>query len=400
MIKNLLTLTWKGLRHRPLRSWLTVLGVVIGIMLVVIILALGAGIQNAITQKLQMFGTDLISIAPGKETNPFLGLVGGQKFREEDLEALESIPGIKFVEPELLETLNVEFKGEKKSTLVHGLYWKESIELIEGAEGFRLEEGRYPLNDDVSEMVLGSKAASSLFKNRVRVGDEIIVKAKRLRVVGIFSPLGDAASDNIIFMSIKIFRNITGLGKVAGSANVKIEPGANIDLVVTQIKAQLSKQEVVRDFAVITPEKANRLIGGVLSIIELVLAMLALISLVVGAVGITNTMYTSVIERTKQIGIMKAVGASDDAILSVFLIESGCIGLIGGLIGIVSGIFSAYLIGFASAYFGIHGIFSFASIDFFGLLVVLVITFITGIIAGILPARQAARMEPAEALRY
>lgn len=400
MLKNLIIFTWQGLRHRPLRSWLTILGIVIGIMLVVTILVLGAGIQGAITNTIQMFGTDLISLVPGKETNPFLGVIGGQRFREEDLFALEKIPGVKFVSPELLGTFNVEYRGEKKTVLVHGLYWKESIELIEQAEGFKLAAGRYPESNDVNEAVIGSKAASSLFKNQIRVGDEIIIKSKRLKIVGIFSPLGEATSDNLIFLGMPIFRTLSGIGRVAGSANFKILPGADIDLVAAQIKAELSKQTVVRDFAVITPQKANRLVGNVLLIIELALAALAGISLLVGAVGITNTMYTSVLERTRQIGIMKAVGASSDAILSVFLIESGVMGLVGGLIGIVLGISSAYAIGVVSSLLGIHGIFSFVSIDFFGVFAVLAITLVTGIIAGILPARQAARLEPAEALRY
>lgn len=158
--------------------------------------------------------------------------------------------------------------------------------------------------------------------------------------------------------------------------------------------------EVVREFSVLTPEKADRLIGNVLSIVELVLMAIAFVSLVVGSVGIMNTMYTSVLERTKQVGIMKAVGASNDTILLLFLVESGVIGLVGGTLGVILGIIAAYIIGLIAASFGIRGLFSFASLDFLGLLVVLVITFITGIISGILPARQAARMEPAEALRY
>ena len=113
-----------------------------------------------------------------------------------------------------------------------------------------------------------------------------------------------------------------------------------------------------------------------------------------------NTMYTSVLERTKQIGVMKAIGASNDAILSLFLIESGMIGLVGGILGIIFGILSAYLIGLVAAGFGIRGLFSFASLDFFGLFVILSFTFVIGVMSGVLPARQAAKLEPAEALRF
>jgi len=400
MLKNFLILTLKGIRYRPIRSWLTILGIVIGIMLVVIILALGSGIQNAVSKTLQMFGSDLIMIFPGKETNPLLGFLGGQKFKEKDLMNLEKIKGVKFVVPMEIATLNVEYKGEKKSIMIHAAPWAGMEETYKESQGVKLEKGRWPANDQVKEVILGYLTAKSLFKNPVRLGDEITIKSKRMKIVGYVSEIGNQMDDNTIYISLEIFRDLTGLRSGAGSALVKVMPGANIDLVAKQIKFQLSKQEVVRDFAVLTPEKSERLIGSVLAIIELVLIVIALISLLVGAVGIMNTMYTSVLERTKQIGIMKAIGASKDAILSLFLIESGMIGLVGGILGIVLGIISAYFIGLAASNFGVRGLFSFASLDFLGFLVILIITFITGIISGILPARQAAHMEPAQALRY
>ncbi len=400
MFKNFIILTLKGIRYRPIRGWLTILGIVIGIMLVVIILALGGGIQSAVSKTLQMFGSDLIMILPGKESNPLVGFLGAQKFKERDLMDLENIPGVRFVLPMEIATINLEYKGEKKSSMVHASPWRGLKETYEESQGLNLEKGRWPTDERASEVVLGYKAVNNLFKNKIQLGDEIIIKSKRMKVVGIVSEVGEQMSDNIIFISLDIFRDMTGSRGTAGSAFVKAAPDANINLVAKQIKFQLSKQEVVRDFSVLTPEKSDRLIGNVLSIIELVLLVVALISLIVGAVGIMNTMYTSVLERTKQIGVMKAIGASSDAILSLFLIESGMIGLVGGMLGIIFGIFSAYLISLAAAGLGIRGLFSFASLDFLGFLVVLFLTFIIGIIAGALPARQASKMEPADALRY
>lgn len=369
-------------------------------MLVVIILSLTGGIKSAITKSLQMFGSDLIMIFPGKETDPLAGFIAGQKFREKDLVNLENIEGVKFVVPMEVTIFNVEYKGEKKSTMIHAAPWKGMIETYEESQGVKLEKGRWPTTENAKEVVLGYKAVNSLFKNKINVGSEIIIKSKRMKVVGIVSEVGDQMSDNIILISMSIFRDLTGTGSFVGSAFVKISPDADINLVAKQIKFQLSKQKVIRDFSVLTPEKADRLIGNVLSIIELVLIVIGFISLLVGAVGIVNTMYTSVMERTKQIGIMKAIGASDDDILSLFLIESGLIGLVGGIFGIILGIISAYFIGLIAANFGINGLFSFASLDFFGFLVILIITFITGVLSGVLPARQASKMEPADALRY
>ncbi|PIS39210.1 MAG: hypothetical protein COT33_03205 [Candidatus Nealsonbacteria bacterium CG08_land_8_20_14_0_20_38_20] len=400
MFKSFLILTLKSIRYRPLRSWLTILGIVIGIMLVVVIFALGDGIQNAVARLLQQFGSDLIIIFPGKETNPLFAFAGGQKFKEDDLLNLNKIRGVRVVVPMTIAVLNVEFNGEKKSVMFHSQPWREYRIIAEESQALKLVEGKWPESDDSREVLLGYRVAFKLFKTRPRVGDDLIIKGRRFKVAGIFSEVGLQEEDNQICMSHKDFQALTSQRGTASSAALKLEKGANIDLVAKQIKFQLSRQEVVRDFSVLTPEKANQIIGNVFSIIELVLVVIALVSLVVGAVGVMNTMYTSVLERTKQIGIMKAIGASSEAVLSLFLIESGMIGLVGGILGIILGITLAYIIGLAAANFGVRGLFSFASLDFFGFFVILVITFITGIISGILPARQASRMEPAEALRY
>ncbi len=383
-----------------MRSWLTVLGIVIGIMLVVIILSLGNGIRNAIKGTLQAFGSDSIIILPGKESNPLLGVFGGQKFKERDLMNLEKIDGVKFVVPMDYGMVSVEYRGEKKAVLLHAANWKNYAQVLESFQGIKLEEGQWPIDEITSRTVLGYVATRDLFLKRVAVGDEIIIKSKRFIVSGTMSRIGEQMVDSVVFVSMGLFRELTGTRSGSGSAFVKIEPGAPVDFIAKQIRYKLSQQEVVRDFTLLTPEKAGRLAGDVLSIVEMVLIVVALISLVVGSVGIMNTMYTSVLERTKQIGVMKAIGASSEAVLSLFLIESGLIGFVGGIFGIIFGVLSAYIIGLIADSYGIRGLFSFGSLDLFGFAVILIITFITGILSGALPALRAAKMEPAEALRY
>ena len=400
MLNDFLLLTFKGIRYRPLRSWLTVIGIIIGIMLVVIILSLSGGLKNIINKQLQMFGSDLLVVLPGEETNILLGMVGGQKFSYTDITDLSRIPGVKVAAPFDIGMVNAEIKGEKKAVFVHSSRWDVLRPIFEESMGVMLSDGTWPKSEDSNEIMLGYLAATTLFKNKVRAGDEVIVQSKRLRVTGIFETMGNRDDDNSFYMSWDLFHLITGVKPGAMTAIVRVQPGYNVDLVARQIRFELEKQKEVEKFTILTPVKTTAIVGNIIGVVELVLVIIALVSLIVGAVGIMNTMYTSVLERTKQIGIMKAVGASRDAIMSLFLIESGIIGLVGGFLGIVLGLAASWGIGLVGEGYGAAGLFSFASVDYFELFVILTVTFITGVLSGLLPARAASRMEPAEALRY
>lgn len=401
MFKNLLIITLKGVQHRPMRSWLTIIGIVIGTMLVVAIMSMSSGIQNVIMQKLQMMGSQMIVVFPGDESNPLASMIASTKFRERDITDLEMIDGVQTAVPWDMGSVGTEFKGEKHTITSHSANWKRMQYLFQATRGFELRSGSWPISEDASEVVLGDTVARKMFKQQIYADDEIIVESKRMRVAGVLKYTGNSDDDQAIYMSWMMFHLLSGVKPGAMTAMIIVKPDANINIVAQQIKFRLSQQDVVDKFVVMTPETIKKLAGDILSIVELALIMIALVSLLVGAVGIMNTMYTSVLERTKQIGIMKAIGASSESILALFLIESGVIGIIGGLLGIAGGIFLAIVAGIAARVFGgISGLFSFASLDYLGFLVVLVVTLMTGIIAGILPARQAAHMEPAEALRY
>ncbi|MFA6502752.1 MAG: ABC transporter permease [Candidatus Paceibacterota bacterium] len=400
MFQSFLSLTFKGIRYRPLRSWLTVIGIVIGIMLVVIILSLSGGLKNVINRQLQMFGSDLLMVLPGKESNLILGLFGGQKFAYSDIKDLERLPGVRTAAPFDIGTLNAEFRGEKKPVFVHSSRWDVLRPIFEESMGTSLADGHWPKDENSNEIMLGYLAANTLFKNKVRSGDEIIVQSKRLRVAGIFETMGNRDDDNSFYMSWDLFHLISGIKPGAMTAVVRVQPGYDPNLVARQVRFELAKQKEVEEFTILTPVRTTAIVGNIIGVVELVLVIIAFVSLLVGAVGIMNTMYTSVLERTKQIGIMKAVGASRDSIMSLFLIESGIIGLVGGLLGIVFGLAASYGIGVAAESYGAPDLFNWAAVDYFELLVILIITFITGVLSGVLPARAASRLEPAEALRY
>src|SRR3989338_11709402 len=190
MLKNFLSLIFKSVWHRPMLGWLTILGIIIGVMLVVIIFALSSGIQNAVARLLQQFGSDLVIILPGKETNPFLGLAGGQKFKEGDLLDLNKVPGVRLVVPMSVAVLNVEFKGEIKAVMVHSQPWREYRVVAEESKALKLIAGAWPENEETRELILGYRAAFKLFKISPKVGDDLIIKGRRFRVAGSFLEAG------------------------------------------------------------------------------------------------------------------------------------------------------------------------------------------------------------------
>ena len=280
MFKIFLILTFKSIRYRPIRGWLTILGIVIGIMLVIIILSLSSGIKNSIAKTLQMFGSDLIVIRPGKVTNPIESvatLVGGARFRDQDILDLAKIKGVRFVAPMDIAIINTEFKGEKKSAMIHGAPWGKYKLIYEESQGLKLHDGHWPENEEVNEIVVGHRVSEDLFKTRVRLGDELILKSKKMKVVGILSPVGEQMADNVIYLSLNTFRQLSSLRSGVISAVVKIEPDANLNLLTKQIEFQLHQQKAVEDFSVLTPEKIGNIIGDVLSIVETALFVIALI---------------------------------------------------------------------------------------------------------------------------
>lgn len=400
MVGAFFNLVFRGLRHRPLRSWLTVLGIVIGIMLVVAILSISGGLKNIINRQLQMFGSDLLIILPGEETNVFLGLVGGQKFAYDDIKDLERIPGVKIAAPFDIGTLTAESNGEKKAVFVHSAPWTDLRPIFEESRGSMVVDGTWPKNETSNEVMLGFLAANNLFARKIRAGDEVIVQSKRLRVAGVFETTGNRDDDYSFYMSWDVFHLISGIKPGAMTAIVKVQPNQNMDLVARLIRFRLDKQKEVEAFTVLTPVRTMSIVGDIVGIVEMVLLIIAFVSLLVGAVGIMNTMYTSVLERTKQIGIMKAIGATREAILSLFLIESGVIGMIGGFLGVVLGLAVADGIGRVAEALGVHGLFFWSAVDYVGMAALLTFTFLVGIVAGFLPARTASLLEPAEALRY
>jgi len=402
-VREYFEIAFKNLRTRSLRSWLTILGIVIGVFLIISLLSLSEGLKATITKQLKAMGGDMIMIMHGDESNIMMSFIGGGKIEKEDIEAIKRTEGVDKVLSMSYSGVVMRYKGEAKTLFLTGQSWQEAIDILRRFQGWSLSAGRWPIPGK-NEVVVSQQVASGSFKEKVRVNAEMTIKGRKFKVVGILNSLGSKMDDSMVYVDMSIYQNLTGEKKgSAQMAMVKIKEGLSADEVAENIKENLKKTEKKRagndisSFSVLTSEKMSGIAGNILGIIQLVIIIFASIAILVGGIGITNTMFTSVRERTREIGIMKAIGAKNSAVLSIFLIEAGTIGTIGGIGGTILGTLFAKII---EIYGQIHPLFYFSASITPGLILFgLCFSFLIGCLSGFFPARKAANLKPVEALR-
>jgi len=402
-IKEYFKIALRNLKTRSLRSWLTILGIVIGIFLIISLLSLSEGIKKAINQQLETMGGDMIMVMPGSEENLMGMMMGGEVLEREDIMAIEKTKGVENVLIMSYRGIVVRYKEEAKMVFLTGLPWDQGLEILEKFQGWSLSEGRWPVPGK-REVIVGKQWVIDIFKEKVRVDEEIVMKGRKFKVIGILNSLGNKSDDSNIYLDIGLYQDLTGEKRgSARMAMVKIEEGLSADEVAKDIKDSLQKTGKRRfggdtaDFAVVTSEKIMGITNNVLGIIQSAIIFFASIAILVGGIGITNTMFTSIRERTREIGVMKAIGAKNSTVLTIFLIEAGIIGLVGGAGGIILGIICAKII---ELYSQANPLFYFSVSVSPGLILFgLAFSLLVGCFAGFLPARQAAKLKPVEALR-
>jgi putative ABC transport system permease protein len=388
-----------SLLHRKLRASLTIVGIVIGISIVLTLVFLGNGLQKSIIGQLQQFGTDLIFVLPHDAANPFAGATSGGKFTDDDVAAAGDVEGVLSVMPIVSSYLiPANFRGDEKTVSIEARS-RDLIELfLVDSLGIELAEGRWMLDDDSREVVLGAKIAEKGFREQVRVGDTIDFRGRRLTVTGLLAPFGDSKRDNMVLMTVGLFRKLTGVRDDYDGMLVKIETGRDIEAVGGDLDAALSEQEDLEEYSVLTPAKSQQVVGDVVGTVQAALFLIASVAVIVAGIGVMNTMYTSVLERTREIGVMKSVGAKGWHVMTVFILESMLLGVLGGVLGTLGGGGLALLVAAVARAKGFT--FFEAAIDLKTIVFVLGFTMAVGVLAGILPAREAAKRRPVDALRY
>jgi len=414
-------MTIRGLLARKGRSFLTMLGIVIGVAGVIIIISLGAGAQSLVLGQVNKLGSNLLSVQPGKSsTNGPPAQAYGVVITtlvNKDATALRSQAQVPHA-----EAVNAFVRGSATVTWQNKTVDTNFVGTDSGYSkvvNFTMQEGEF-LGDSETEgganvVVLGSTVADELFSGtgvdpvgqiiKVRSSSQTRAGGIPLRVVGVITPRGSAFfqdQDDLLFLPLSIGQNqLLGIHHLQ-SINIKVDSADNVLQTIDDVTRVLKQRHHILtedniDFTVRNQATAVSILTAITSALSLFLASMAAISLVVGGIGILNIMLVTVAERTREIGLRKAVGATNGMIMKQFLLEAGTLTSLGGIIGIIVGVVVSFLMSVLMKKLGFDWQFV---ISLTSVVLAIGVSLLTGVVFGLYPSFKAAKLDPIEALRY
>ena len=399
--------------HAQVRSWLTILGIVIGVAAVISIISMGEALEQDMSSQLGELGGDLLTLTAGKSKASGFGPgrggggSGSASATEEeivldktDVQVLKGISDIKLMDTQIKGSGDIYYVAEQGSVSITGVdpvIWSQ-ISTVD------VKEGRMLNPSDANVIVVGGKIADGFFTKNLGVNQLVTIEEKLFRIVGIL----DDSSTSIYMPLNNAYEVIEDKEKgVYDSIIIQVKDEEQLDQTIATIEEKLRiarhVNEKEQDFTISSNKEKQEQRAEMMSSMTTFLTAIAAVALLVGAVGIANTMFTSVLEKTKEIGIMKAIGARNNDILTIFLLNAALIGLIGGLLGIVfgyllSGVLPALMgeaggvmsrMGSAGSVISLNSVFLALGMSVF-----------IGIISGVIPAYKASKLKPVDALRY
>lgn len=397
LLQDATFLALRAVTAQRLRSFLTLLGIAVGIAAVILLTSIGEGIHRFVLAEFTQFGTNIASVSPGKVKTSGPAPTGipsaVRPLTLEDTAHIARLPQITGVSPMVWGNTEVGANGRLRRTSVNGV----------GADMLRvysmaLRSGQFlpagELEDARAFVVLGARLKTELFGTDNPLGQRVRLGAAQFRVIGVLEPKGqflgvdlDDAAYIPVARAMELF-NRDGVMKI----DLAYREGTTAATVVDAVKRLLKARHGREDFTLVTQEDMLRTLSNILDILTMAVGALGSISLLVGGVGVLTIMTISVSERTGEIGLLVALGAPQRTILGLFLGEAVALSALGGAIGLALGIGLAQLIQVAVPALPVHTPLSFV-------LLAELIAIGIGLVAGVLPARRAARLDPVEALR-
>jgi putative ABC transport system permease protein len=397
---DLLKEAFRSLLSNKLRSGLTILGIIIGITAVIAMLSIGEGAKKQLAQSVENLGSNQLNVLPGF-IQPGRGIVSAgrgtaQSLKMRDVDVIKKIEGVKAVSPEISRRFQVvSSSGKNTNVLVIGVTPEYLL-----VRNSKVEKGYFFKENDLNRVaVLGPTVVEDLFGEEDPIGKTIRINKVNFKVIGVLEPKGSVGfinADEVVLIPLLVMQKILVGSEYLSLIAVQAESSELVDKVKDDITNALLKEHKVspenQDFSVIAAQQFLNTFNALINTMTIFLASIAAISLVVGGIGIMNMMLTSVTERTKEIGLRKAIGAKKKEILMQFLIESVILTLIGGIFGIILG--SLISIG-VSKFANIT-----SEVSLYSIFLSLTFSSLVGIIFGYWPAKKAADLDPIVALRY
>ena len=401
MLLSALLLALREIRRNLMRSFLTVLGIVIGVAAVITMVTLGNGATRMVSDQISSLGSNLLMVRPGQRLGPGRDSAGSPSFRKADVEAIRSqVSSLQDVAPAVGSSVTLVAGNNNWSATVNGT---TNAYLVAG--NWKLAAGRAFLDDEEragkAVCIIGDTVRRELFGSRSPLGDEIRVKTFSCQVVGLLASKGQGAmgmdQDDIVLMPIStVQRRITGNLDIP-TILIALKDGADTPAVMAQIRGLLRERRKLAEneadnFNIMDTRQIAETLSGTIRTMTGLLGAVAAVSLLVGGIGIMNIMLVSVTERTREIGIRLAIGALEGEVLLQFLIEAVVLSAFGGLVGIVLALGTC--VGLAAL---MHMPFLFnPGIN----LLAFFFSAAIGVVFGYVPARRAARLDPIDALRH
>jgi putative ABC transport system permease protein len=385
----------KNLRREGIRTFLTLIGVVIGIAAIVALLSVGQGLNQAVEEQINQLGANTIYVIPG---NPFSGGASSRiTIAENDLDRIRSIANVTDVLPLYMLPVSITFGKEVFGATALGVDPTDA-EVFFDLGYYKIVDGQWLTKGDDSSIVLGDKLAAEAFSKEVNVRKVLLINGEEYKVAGILNQVIQTEMDSrtLVLVSEDAIKKLSpSIGP--SETWIRTNSASDVTEVADKITTYFEKKYGEKSVYVVTSDQLLEQVNSIFGLITIFLVGIGSISIVVGGIGIMNAMVTSVVERTKEIGIMKALGASNFKILSIFLLEAGFIGMVGGGIGIIIGYGLSIIVAIIGAQSGFP---LEAGITWEITLGALAFSMLLGMISGALPAWRAANLDPIEALRY
>lgn len=397
---NAFILALRQIWRNPMRSLLTVLGIVIGVAAVITMVTVGNGATQAVREQIESLGSNQLMIRPGQRMGPG-GSTGAPSFKLEDIDAIANqIAGVKAVAPQRQQSMTVVAQGRNWSTQVIGSSNQYFV-----LDNRQIKQGRYFETQEeqsgAAVCVIGTTIEKEIFGSSNAIGQMLRTGQFSCRVVGVLESKGQAAiggdQDDLVVMPIQTFqRRVSGNTRVSAIL-VSVDSQIDRALVTESIRLLMRERRSLSDadddnFMILDTEEIARRVSSTTEIMTMLLGAVAAVSLVVGGIGIMNIMLVSVTERTREIGVRLAIGALEREVLMQFLIEAVVLGAMGGVLGVVIAFIGSFAL---ATTMGVPFIFD-PGIN----MIAFLFAALTGVIFGYFPARRAAKLDPIEAVRH